>query len=57
MADLSKLARERATLAAVADAIVAAAVGKGLHVAVACPDSQVAFAGHLTRALHARGPD
>lgn len=55
MADLSKLARERATLATVADAIVAAAVGKGLHVAVACSDSQVTFAGQLTRALHARG--
>jgi hypothetical protein len=54
-ADLIATARERAMLATVADAIIAAAVGKGLCVAVACPDSQVAFVGHLTRALHARG--
>ncbi|WP_157746539.1 hypothetical protein [Micromonospora inositola] len=54
-ADLTATARERAMLATVADAIIAVAAGKGLCVAVACPDSQVAFVGHLTRALHARG--
>lgn len=52
---LTSIVRERAVLATVADAIVAAAAGKSLLVAVACPDSEVAFVGHLTRALHARG--
>lgn len=53
--NLASVARERALLATVADTIVAAAVGKSLCVTVACPDSEVAFVGHLTRALHARG--
>ncbi|MCW3842324.1 hypothetical protein ONA70_19685 [Micromonospora yasonensis] len=42
-------------LAAVADGIVTAAEGKALRVAVAGSPSRLAFAGLLTRALHARG--
>ncbi|MDZ5441677.1 hypothetical protein U2F26_02890 [Micromonospora sp. 4G57] len=53
--ELSAIARERVVLATVADVLVAAAAGRGLRVAVVCPDSQVTFVGHLTRALHARG--
>lgn len=55
MLELSAIARERVVLATVADVIAAAAVGKGLRVAVACPDSQVTVIGYLARALHARG--
>ncbi|WP_141714996.1 hypothetical protein [Micromonospora rhizosphaerae] len=55
MPDLSSIAREREVLSAVADAIVVAAVGRGLRVAVRCPESHLAFAGQLARALHARG--
>ncbi|WP_446217405.1 hypothetical protein [Micromonospora sp. IBHARD004] len=55
MLDLSSIAREREVLSGVADAIVAAAVGRGLRVAVTCPDSHLAFVGQLARALHARG--
>ncbi|MER7335195.1 MULTISPECIES: hypothetical protein [unclassified Micromonospora] len=55
MHDLSAIAREREVLSAVADAIAAAAVGRGLRVAVTCPDSHLTFVGQLTRALHARG--
>ncbi|MGC1212003.1 MAG: hypothetical protein WA890_12150 [Micromonospora sp.] len=53
--DLDAIARERTVLAAVADAIVAASVGKGLRVAVACPNSHLALADYLAQALHARG--
>ncbi|MGC5020685.1 hypothetical protein [Micromonospora sp. DT47] len=53
--ELSAISRERVVLATVADVIVAAAVGKGLRVAVACPDSHLTVVGHLARALHARG--
>lgn len=55
MLDLSSVARERSVLTTVADAIVAAAAGRGLRVAVACPDSQLALVDHLAQALHARG--
>lgn len=55
MLELSAIARERVVLATVADVIAAAAVGKGLRVAVACPESQVTVIGYLARALHARG--
>ncbi|WP_200210633.1 hypothetical protein [Micromonospora coerulea] len=53
--DLSVVARERAALATIADTIVAASVGKGLRVAVACPNSHLALVDYLTQALHARG--
>ncbi|MFE9688643.1 hypothetical protein [Micromonospora sp. NPDC005806] len=55
MPDLSSIAREREVLSAVADSIVAAAAGRGLRVAVTCPDSLLPFVGQLVRALHARG--
>ncbi|MCM0676846.1 hypothetical protein NCC78_19460 [Micromonospora phytophila] len=55
MLDLSSVARERAVLATVANAIVAAAAGRGLQVAVACPDAHLALVDHLAQALHARG--
>lgn len=54
-AGLSSSARERKVLAAVADGIVSAAIGKGLQVSVTCSASRLTFAGQLTRALHARG--
>ena len=53
--DLAAIARERAVLAAIADAIVEASVGKGLRVAVACPNSHVALVDYLAQAMHARG--
>lgn len=55
MTDLSAIARERATLATIADAIVAASADKGLRIEVACPASRLAVVDHLTQALHARG--
>lgn len=55
MPDFSGIARERAALATIADAIVAASVGKGLRIAVACPASQLAVVDYLAQALHARG--
>ncbi|NES31682.1 hypothetical protein GCE86_03180 [Micromonospora terminaliae] len=55
MPELAAIARERAALAAVADAIVAASVGKGLRVTVACAASRLAVVDHLAQALHARG--
>lgn len=55
MPDLSAIARERAALATIADTIMAASVGKGLRVAVACPNSHLAVVDHLAQALHARG--
>ncbi|NYF56684.1 hypothetical protein [Micromonospora purpureochromogenes] len=55
MPELSAIARERAALATIADAIVAASVGKGLRIAVACPTSHLAVADYLAQALHARG--
>ncbi|MGR6318305.1 hypothetical protein Q2K19_01285 [Micromonospora soli] len=55
MSDLSAAARERAALATVADAIVAASVGRGLRVAVVCPTSHLDVVDHLAQALHARG--
>ena len=53
---LTAVARQRTVLATIADAIVAAATGKQLHVVVGCtgPD-ETGFADHLARALHARG--
>ncbi|MEU9826959.1 hypothetical protein [Micromonospora chersina] len=53
--DLSAIARERAALATIADAIVAASVDKALRIEVACPTSRLAVADHLAQALHARG--
>lgn len=53
--DLSAVARERAVLATIADAMVTAAVGRGLRVAVACPDAHLALVDHLAQALHVRG--
>ncbi|MFF4889810.1 hypothetical protein [Micromonospora chersina] len=53
--DLSAIARERAALATIADAIVAASVDKGLRIEVACPASRLGVADHLAQALHARG--
>jgi hypothetical protein len=55
VAEFSAIARERAALATVADAIVAASVGKGLWVAVACPVARLAVVDYLAQALHARG--
>lgn len=55
MSDLSVVARERAALATIADAVVAAAVGRGLRVAVTCPVSRLALVDYLAQALHARG--
>src|SRR5215216_1792366 len=56
MGNLNAVARQRAVMTTIADLIVAAAVGKGLRVAVGCSDpDKMAFADHLTRALHARG--
>ncbi|SCL67966.1 hypothetical protein [Micromonospora chersina] len=55
MTDLSAIARERAALATIADAIVAASVDKGLRIEVACPASRLAVVDHLAQALHARG--
>ncbi|MEH0844536.1 hypothetical protein V6U81_19320 [Micromonospora sp. CPCC 205711] len=55
MPDLSAIARERAALATVADTIIAASVGKGLRVTVACPNSHLAVIDRLAQALHARG--
>ncbi|MEU0155997.1 hypothetical protein [Micromonospora fulviviridis] len=55
MPDLSAVARERAALATIADAIVAASVDKGLRVEVACPTSRLAVVDRLAQALHARG--
>ncbi|MEU4712879.1 hypothetical protein AB0F73_04330 [Micromonospora purpureochromogenes] len=55
MPDLSAIARERAALATIADTIIAASLGKGLRVAVACPNSHLAVIDHLAQALHARG--
>lgn len=53
---LEAVARERAVMSTVADAIVAAATGKGLRVAVGCADpAETVFADQLTRALVARG--
>jgi hypothetical protein len=53
---LETVARERALMSTVADAIVAAATGKGLRVAVGCADpAETVFADQLTRALVARG--
>lgn len=56
MPDLSAIARERVALATIADAIVTAGFGRGLRVAVACPDSHLAVVGHLTRALQGARP-
>ncbi|SCL27117.1 hypothetical protein GA0070624_3436 [Micromonospora rhizosphaerae] len=42
-------------LTVIADAVVQASVGKGLRVAVACPNSHLALVDHLAQALHARG--
>ncbi|MEU0151558.1 hypothetical protein [Micromonospora fulviviridis] len=42
-------------LATIADAMVTAAVGRGLRVAVACPDAHLALVDHLAQALHVRG--
>ncbi|MEW2385927.1 hypothetical protein AB0873_28085 [Micromonospora sp. NPDC047707] len=53
--DLAAIAHERAALTTIADAIVAASVGKGLRVAVACPNSHLALVDYLAQALHARG--
>lgn len=53
--DLSAVARERAVLATIADAMVTASVGRGLRVAVACPDTHLAVVDHLAQALHVRG--
>ncbi|WBB68449.1 hypothetical protein [Micromonospora sp. WMMD812] len=53
--DLSWIARERAALVTIADAIAAASVGKGQRVAVACPNSHLGVVDHLAQALHARG--
>ncbi|WP_157745830.1 hypothetical protein [Micromonospora purpureochromogenes] len=53
--DLSRVARERTALAAIADAIAAASIGKGLRVAVSCPNTHLALVDHLAQALHARG--
>ncbi|WP_146167552.1 hypothetical protein [Micromonospora sp. MH33] len=55
MPDLSLAAREQAVLSAVADAIVAAAVGRGLRAAVTCPEALLPYVGQLVRTLHARG--
>jgi hypothetical protein len=56
MGNLNAVARQRAVMTTIADLIVAAAVGKGLRVAVGCVDpDKMTFADHLTRALHARG--
>ena len=55
MPDLSAIARERAALATIADTVLAASVGKGLRVAVACPNSHLAVVDYLAQALHARG--
>ncbi|MGW5668337.1 hypothetical protein [Micromonospora sp. NPDC003776] len=55
MSDLSVVGRERVALAAIADAVVAASVGRGLRVAVTCPAARLALVGHLAQALHARG--
>ncbi|SCL27216.1 hypothetical protein GA0070624_3458 [Micromonospora rhizosphaerae] len=53
--DLSAVARERAVLATIADAMVTASVGRGLRVEVACPDTHLAVVDHLAQALHVRG--
>lgn len=55
VADLSAVAQERAVLATIADAMVTAAVGRDLRVAVACTDSHLALVDHLAQALHVRG--
>ncbi|MGY0005920.1 hypothetical protein [Micromonospora sp. I033] len=55
MAQLSAKARERAALATIADAIVAASVGKGIRISMACPTSHLAVVDYLAQALHARG--
>jgi hypothetical protein len=53
---LIAVARQRMVLATIADAIVAAATGKGLRVVIdSTRVDQMGFADHLARALHARG--
>ncbi|MGN9801904.1 hypothetical protein [Micromonospora sp. L32] len=55
VSDVSAIARERAALTTIADAIVAASVGRGLWVALDCPNTHLALVDHLAQALHARG--
>ncbi|TWG23023.1 hypothetical protein FHX75_121569 [Micromonospora palomenae] len=55
MPDVSAIARERAALTTIADAIVAASVGRGLRVALDCPNTHLALVDYLAQALHARG--
>jgi len=56
MDTLAAIVRQRTVMTAIADVIVAAAAGKSLRVAIACTNTDViAFADHLTQALHARG--
>ncbi|MEU4713435.1 hypothetical protein AB0F73_07255 [Micromonospora purpureochromogenes] len=55
MSDVSAIARERAVLTTIADAIVAASVGRGLWVTLDCPNTHLALVDHLAQALHARG--
>ncbi|MFC8615764.1 hypothetical protein ACFT9M_04995 [Micromonospora purpureochromogenes] len=55
MSDVSAIARERAALTTIADAIVAASVGRGLRVVLDCPNTHLALVDHLAQALHARG--
>ncbi|MEU5789282.1 hypothetical protein ABZ754_16335 [Micromonospora purpureochromogenes] len=55
MSDVSAIARERAALTTIADAIVAASVGRGLRVALDCPNTHLALVDYLAQALHARG--
>jgi hypothetical protein len=58
MDTLAGIARQRAVMTTIADVIVAAAEGRSLRVAVAGGHRDgVAFADHLTQALHARGRD
>lgn len=56
MDTLAVIARRRAVMTTIADAIVAAAAGRSLRVAVGCTHhDEIPFADQLTQALYARG--
>ncbi|MFC4148476.1 hypothetical protein ACFO0M_19660 [Micromonospora mangrovi] len=55
MSDFSAITRQRAALTTIADAIVAASVGRDLQVIMDCPNTHLALVDRLAQALHARG--
>jgi hypothetical protein len=56
MDTVAVISRKRTVMTIIADAIVTAAVGRSLRVAIACTDyDEIAFAGQLTQDLRARG--